>query len=232
MQPIHKASMTDQCVARIKEDILSGVYEPEAKLPPEKDLCIQLGVSRSTLREAFRMLQALGYVRIIHGRGTFVASGTGEIITKPDQWLSTNSQELYDVMAVRLTLEQCAISRAAEKITDEEIKDMMEIQKEFISVAVEGQAVKMALYDELFHKAFINAARIPLFDQINQQITEALRNYRLNIFSVPELQLFAIAPHQKILHALASHDAAGAVQAVKEHIDHICSDIRGTVTNE
>ena len=232
MKPISKISITDKCVAGIKEEILSGNYKVDDKLPSEKELCEQLQVSRSTVREALRMLQAMGYVRIVHGKGSFVAKTSESSSAAAEQWFAAKSYELSDIMNVRLALEQMAIKHAVTRITDEEIQSMREINKEFISSAYNGEIVKMVLYDELFHGVFVKASGNSLLVFINQQITQILRDYRTNIFSVPAYRFEAANPHQKIIDSLVSRDEKLAVNAVEDHITNIVNDIDGIRTSE
>jgi GntR family transcriptional repressor for pyruvate dehydrogenase complex len=233
VKPISKISITDQCVAGIKEDILSGNYAINDKLPSEKELCENLQVGRSTVREALRMLQAMGYIKIIHGKGAFVAKiSENESVASAEKWFASKSYELSDIMNVRLALEQMAIKHAVGNITEDEIQSMREIHKEFISAAVEGQVVKMVLYDELFHNVFVKASRNPLLILLNQQISEALRDYRTNIFSVSGYRFSAVEPHQNIIDSLAKRDEEKAMAAVANHINYIIKDIDGILTSE
>ncbi|PKL11739.1 MAG: FadR family transcriptional regulator, partial [Spirochaetae bacterium HGW-Spirochaetae-8] len=69
MIPVQKVPITDQVVDKIKTSIIEGTFEESRKLPSEQSLCESLNVSRSTLREAFRVLQTKGFVELKPGRG-------------------------------------------------------------------------------------------------------------------------------------------------------------------
>ena len=73
MEPIKRVPIVQQVEEKIRQLIESGQYGPGEKLPAEMDLCQRLGVGRGTIREAFRLLQARGYVEIKPGRGALVA---------------------------------------------------------------------------------------------------------------------------------------------------------------
>ena len=72
MQEIVRISLTDTVADMLKKSIESGEFAPGDKLPPETKLCEDLKVSRTCIREAIRVLQAMGYVEIKHGKGAFV----------------------------------------------------------------------------------------------------------------------------------------------------------------
>ena len=72
MQPIQRTSVTAQAIEQIKKSLFSGEYQPGDKLSTETELSAALGVGRSTVREAIRTLEAMGYVELRPGRGAFV----------------------------------------------------------------------------------------------------------------------------------------------------------------
>ena len=68
---------------KIRQMLLSGVYQRGDKLPSEAKLCEELGASRTSVREALRMLASAGYVEIIPNRGAFAAATSGRVIIFP-----------------------------------------------------------------------------------------------------------------------------------------------------
>ena len=72
MIPIDKMSTTDKAIESIRSYIQEPGRNPGEKLPTENELGKQLGVGRSSIREALRVLQTMGYVTIVHGKGAFI----------------------------------------------------------------------------------------------------------------------------------------------------------------
>jgi DNA-binding FadR family transcriptional regulator len=111
-----KISTVDAVVNHIKGQIAAGHLPPDAKLPSERELQGQLGVSRFTLREGLARLQALGLLRIEHGRGAFVRPGVSrrslEDVLSP-MFSSRNPQHLADLMQARALIEGEVAAQAA-----------------------------------------------------------------------------------------------------------------------
>lgn len=94
LQPILKVRVFEQAVGQIRAAILSGQYKPGERLPTEADLSSVLGVGRSTVREAIRVLEAEGLVDSRRGAGTFVAQKPGLAATRGEvlRWLSQREE--------------------------------------------------------------------------------------------------------------------------------------------
>jgi DNA-binding FadR family transcriptional regulator len=111
-----KISTVDAVVNHIKARIASGHLPPDAKLPSERELQVQLGVSRFTLREGLARLQALGLLRIEHGRGAFVRPDVSrrslEDVLSP-MFSHRNPQHLTDLMQARALIEGEVAAQAA-----------------------------------------------------------------------------------------------------------------------
>ena len=96
MEPVQRVPIVQQVEKRILQLIEEEIYQPGEKLPAEKDLCQQMSVGRGTVREAFRLLQARGYVEIKPGRGAFVAEHIPDGSKGVVEWLIQNESELQD----------------------------------------------------------------------------------------------------------------------------------------
>ncbi len=230
MKPIAKVSITDQVVEKIKNRIILGEFSKGDKLPPENELCQQLEVGRSTIREAFRVLQASGFVEVIHGKGAFVASSENRQSISAENWFLQNNYQLSDVWDVRLAIEQMAVNRAIARMTDKELQILNKVQESFAQAVIQGRINQMALYDEYFHACLVEGAHNPLLVSLNNSIADALRAYRLNSFAISSNRFNAIGPHQEIIDALTARDLQRAMQAVDTHINISIEDIERIVS--
>lgn len=124
-------SITDSVVDRIREMIESGAYEVGEKLPTEAKLCEMLSVSRTSVREATRVLQTLGYVTLVPGKGAFVAdlkpSDGGE-----ENWFDVENVQFYDFMEVRMAIETLAVRLSVERATPKQIRALEKIHAAFL----------------------------------------------------------------------------------------------------
>ena len=101
MEPIKRVPLVHQVEERIKDLIKEEKLQPGTKLPTEKELCTNLNVSRGTVREAFRFLQAKGIVELKTGKGAFVAEKKAEKPSPAINWLVANETDLRNVFELR-----------------------------------------------------------------------------------------------------------------------------------
>lgn len=123
--------MTDEAIGKLKGMILSGQIQPGEKLPVEKDLAGQLGLSRSSLREAVRALTMLGVLKTRRGDGTYVTSLKPELLLESTGLVVELLREntLVELIEVRRLLEPGATALATARIGEEDLarlKDCME----------------------------------------------------------------------------------------------------------
>ena len=106
----------------LRDQIEQGIYEAGQKLPNENDLSLQLGISRTTLREAIRILVSQGHLQVRRGSGTFVS---GPLNQAAETSLDMNDMKvtLRDLYEARLIFEPQAAALAARRASDEEITD-------------------------------------------------------------------------------------------------------------
>ena len=95
LQPITKTRLSEAAIEQIKELIVSENLEPGSKLPSERDLVEALGVGRSSIREALRILEIMGLVEVLPGKGAFVKALTGDLFMPLSELLSTHQESLH-----------------------------------------------------------------------------------------------------------------------------------------
>lgn len=119
-------SQTDVVIEGIKNMLTRGELAPESRLPTEKDLAAQLGVSRGSLREGVRALAALGVLEPRQGDGTYVTSLDPRILLSPLGFLADLQQPAHvaDLLAVRRVLEAESVALAATRVTEEDLAEM------------------------------------------------------------------------------------------------------------
>ena len=168
MKAIQRMSITDSVVADIKEMIMSGEYKIGEKLPTEMKLCDQMGVSRTCVREAIRVLQAIGYVEIRPGKGAFVANYQ-KSTDNSSLWYDVEGVKFYDFMEVRMAIETLSVRLAVERATDKQIRELREIHTSFVEATEKRDMLKMIMLDELFHTKIITFTNNQLLININKQ---------------------------------------------------------------
>lgn len=225
MKEIQRISITDAVVESVKELIESEEYEPGQKLPTEAKLCEMLGVSRTSVREAFRVLQALGYVVIKAGKGAFVAERKLELGEK-DPWYEADNAEFSDFMEVRYAVEPLGVRLAVTRASEKQVAELSEIHASFVAANAGHDMAKLIMLDELFHTKIMSYTKNPLLININKQLLNSFRAYRGESFMNSEVYGNAVDPHERILDCFRRHDAEQAVVEMQRHLDITNEDMR------
>ena len=127
LEPVKKTNIVDQIIARINDSIISGQYRAGEKLPNEYELMEELQVSRNSLREAFKILSAMGIIEIRRGDGTYVCSEV-----KPSAFDSVIYSVIYDMstneelVEMRRILDESILHMAIRNAVEEDIRILHE----------------------------------------------------------------------------------------------------------
>lgn len=230
MEPIKRIPIVQQVEEQIRQLIESGQYKPGEKLPAEMDLCQRLGVGRGTIREAFRLLQARGYVEIKPGRGAFAAEHLPSEDMGAVEWLVQNEMELRDSIEIRQALEPLAARRMAERGADQAIQDLKVLHSRFLDAIQEEDAARIAQLDEAFHSAIVEGSGNHLLLSINQQVCQGIKPFRSKTFQIRQNIQNAVRPHTRILQAIASHDGEAAEREMRAHLDKVQEDLLSNIS--
>lgn len=229
MKAVERVPVVQQVVDNIREYIFTGTIAVGEKLPTEKDLCGELGVGRSTVREALRILQANGLVEIQPGRGAFVARNTepdpGDVI----EWFVKNEVELKDCIEVRTAIEPLAIRLAILRCTDDDIAELEETHEKFKQAVQDNDAAAIARYDEQFHNQIVEGSKNKLLISINHKVSECVHNFRGKTFQLPQNARNAVEPHSDILHALRQRNVEAGELYMRRHIQKILEDLTAVI---
>ncbi len=224
---VTKTRTYEQVVEQIRARILDGRLTAGGHLPNEREFAKQLGCSRTSLREALRILEAQGIIDVRVGGGP---DGGAVITSRPrnsmgdilELQLALGQYSYAEIVETRMALESWSCFRAASWADDDSIGEL-----ESILTAMEDPSIEVRefnLLDVEFHSLIARSAKNTLtrdFMQIirhaiHTQIIEAyngLSDWRARVVSVK-------AEHRAILEAISRHDGAAASELVVEHIDN------------
>lgn len=218
MRVVKKLSIIDQVVDNIKQAIINKDYAIGEKLPSELLLRQMLGVSRSTVRESFRVLQTQGFINIVLGKGAFVKDCNPSNFDVIRRWFQSAAPDLKDFFQVRSAIEGFACREAVLHCNDEQISDLEVISNLFLKAVENGDVVSRCKYDEMFHASIVKMCNNPLLVKIHNLIEVEFKEYRSMSFMVDFNAQSAVEPHCKIFTALKHRDG---VKAEKEMIEHL-----------
>ncbi len=231
MQPIERVSQTDMVVKELTKFFLTDAIAEGDKLPTEMDLCERLRVGRSTVREAVKALQVMGYVKIEPGRGAFLKRKNLDTpVHTILSWLGSRKVEVAEFIEVRMQLEPLAVRLAVERGSDEEIARIDEIRQEYERTLESGpfdEAIGKRLgdLDANFHAAIGEASHNGLLIELNNLVIQAFEKFRTRTFRVESHARNAVSPHRAIIAALQKRDEAAAQRCMKSHLFKALEDM-------
>ena len=187
----------------LRQAILRGELEPGERLM-EIQLAQKLGVSRTPIREAIRKLELEGLVVMIPRKGAEVAH-----ITEKD---------MRDVLEVRATLEELAVSLACKHLTSEKLDELRTANRLFEAAIVSKDVVKIVDADVHFHDIIYSMTDNQRLIQIINNLREQMYRYRLEYVKDARNHSILISEHTDIIKKLSDKDEEAAKVVVKQHI--------------
>lgn len=211
---------------QIIDRIASGNLKTGDKLPSEHDMTRKFGISRISLREAMKLLEAKGYIES-HGRkGKFVKPSSGPALESTIEGLiSVNHEKIWELLSVRRIIDSEAARMAALRGTKPQIANLKKFKTDAERMGIqnlintkEGGKLYARFYNDLAD-ATNNTIFAHLMKSISSLLKGALPYSRQKLMAVPDSSDMFYAQHMKILSTIEKGDSEGAKASVIEHID-------------
>ena len=187
----------------LREAILRGDLVPGERLM-ELQLAAKLGVSRTPIREAIRMLEQEGLAITIPRKGAIVAGMT--------------EKDMQDVLEIREALEELSVQVACDKITDEEIAELQKNMKNFEHSLKSGDLKKMAQADVEFHDVIYRATDNPKLINMLNNLREQMYRYRVEYLKNPQNHEQLLQEHEAIYKGIVEKDKSAVTEMIRKHI--------------
>ena len=221
--PRRPARLAHAVVESLTDSIVSGAFPPGSALPVEPDLCETFGVSRITIREAVKSLEAKGLVRARQGSGTTVTQSEEWNLLDPVVLAATVQHDdelvvLDQLVGVRSALESQMAAQAAELATDDDLREVERLLGRLDEeIATPARFIET---DVLFHNWIMQASRNRLGRSIVRTVHTQARSTLLYT-GTPDGHSCeqANAEHRRIVERLLARDPRGAAQAMTDHIE-------------
>jgi GntR family transcriptional regulator, transcriptional repressor for pyruvate dehydrogenase complex len=210
--------LTDEAIDKIKAMIVAGELAPGSRLPKEEILAGQLGLSRSSLREAVRALTAMRILITRQGDGTYVSSLEPHLLLESLSFAADVSQgrTALQLLQVRRLLEPQATGLAAALLRPDELQELRELLDQGRSASTVEEFVA---HDTAFHLRIVEAVGNPVLSMLLRVLSTRTQRVRIIRGSRTRQALDnAHQDHEEILRALQSRDALLAVSAATLHI--------------
>ncbi len=221
LRTARRASLVDQVIDQLKDEIASGAWAVGDKIPPEPALTESLGVGRNTIREAVKALTHAGLLECRQGDGTYVRA-TSELSGAVRRRLRT--AELVEILQVRRALEVEAARLAAlqRSAADMARIEAAEARREYAIAAADLPGFVDADLD--FHTAIVEATHNGVLIELYRDFTDAVRSSisaaGADLATAPQI------PHAPIAAAIKAGDAPAASQAAEACMEEIFRTVR------
>lgn len=218
--PIFVPKASDILAARLRDLILAGKFQAGDMLPTERELVAESGLSRASVREALRVLEAENLVATRPGRlgGSMVTlPGRKSVSRSVELFIRTHGIRLESLLDCRLAVEPMMAKLAATRRTEEELAEMERLHEAFLASGDDVASYKQINLE--WHLSVARASRneplIALMEAISDSILRAA-DYRQ--VTTDEIRREAFLAHTKVMQAVKSGDADMAFKSMERHV--------------
>lgn len=217
----NRKGVSEQVADSIKKKIHDGIYKAGERILGERDMAIELSVSRNTVREAYKILEAYGYLTAKHGTGVFVASPEQQI-QKMAEAFFVSTDQIKDFFAVRKILEDSTVKWSIENSDTEDFSELDMIIKEAKEAAKkDDQYDRLSELDHKFHLTIANYSKNMVLIRIMYYLIDLLSESRTKSVQIPGRAIQSVKEHSKILEAIKNKDVIQAQKYMREHLESV-----------
>src|SRR5258705_1254788 len=217
IQPVRSGQTTEQVVARVYELIKRDELKPGDRLPPERELSNQLGISRPSLRAGLSSLISMGVLQSRQGAGTFIVDGPPALDSEPLRLLAQLHGFSFDHMfETRSVLEVGAAGLAAERATGDQLATMSEEIAEMFVALKDPQ--QFLVHDVSFHRAVASASGNPTLATLIEMVSAVLYSRRRETIERAHDFNESLELHRSVYRAIRARKPDEAREAIREHI--------------
>jgi GntR family transcriptional repressor for pyruvate dehydrogenase complex len=218
--------VSDEIVNQVKALISEGRLKPGDRLSPERDLVKEFGVSRPSLREALNTLVTMGFLEV-KGKRTFIKSVASESMQNPLSLLiKADIQKLFDLIEVRKAIEAWGAFLAAQRATEEDIKQLENIIEDMKKAYEQGRSWEKQ--DADFHLGMAQATHNTIQTHVMSTIYDLLRESVAKVFKDRAKVKKLLDHHQRIFNAIKNHSPERARERTLEHLNYVESEVKAS----
>lgn len=212
-----------QIYNQILSEIQSGSFNIGDKLPAERELCEQFGVSRAPVRQALSALELNGIIYSRQGEGVYVKNT--QISNHSDSSFILDSTSPEDIVEARMNIEPVIIKYAALRATDEDIEELRSTIQKMEEETKSGIYVPET--DEALHKGIAKASHNDLFIKIMAAISNAMKQQEMwklirdRTVTRPDYRDVNFEEHKMLIKAIEEHNETKAVELMTSHMQNL-----------
>ena len=229
-KPIKHVKVSDEIVDQIRNLISQGKLKPGDRLLPERELIREFDVSRPSLREALNSLITMGFLEI-KGKRTYIKSVASESMQNPLSLLiKADTQKLFDLIEVRKAIEAWGAFLAAQRATEEDIKQLENIIEDMKKAYEQGRSWEKQ--DADFHLGIAQATHNTIQTHMMSTIYDLLRESMAKVFKDRAKVKKLLDHHQRIFNAIKNHSPDKAREKTLEHLNYVESEVKASTVQK
>lgn len=228
-----KPRIAEQIAIQLEEMINRDNLQPGHRLPAERKLAEQLGISRPSLREAIQMLTSKGLLYSQQGGGTFIKDTVANDTNDNDPMLTLfreNPEYRFDVLEIRHALEGNAAFYAALRATDEDKQNIREKFEAMINLHGSNDPMDEARADAAFHLSIVEASHNMVLLHVMRGLFDLLQNsisHNLDkLYTLPRVFEPLSAQHRTLMEAVVDGEPEAARKAAQQHLVFVEDSIK------
>lgn len=226
MGPIRKARLSEGVVDVIQQMIVDDGFAAGDKFYSENELTTKLEVSRSSVREAVRILEITGQFSVKHGKGIFIVDTDANPYNAFVSWLKNNDQFLQEHFEVRLIIEPQTARLAALGATPEDVNLLGQAHARFVNNARLGLTAEAIQCDREFHELLGKATHNSVLFALTRSLTTSMFDDWVSSLHVPGRAEKTVIEHGLVLEAVKARDAEAAMERMATHLRNAIREIR------
>ncbi|MDF2048977.1 MULTISPECIES: FadR/GntR family transcriptional regulator [unclassified Arthrobacter] len=228
-----RKSLVGVVADELLDRIIEGEFPPGATVPGEHELSARHEVSRMTVREAMKTLQAQQILSVERGRGTFVNPlnrwTSLEAVLRAASEGKNEAESSVQLIELRRMLETGACELAAGRIAEADIASLFSYISAMKAAHAINDVAAFVEADLAFHDVILRASGNVFVSVLFEPLHRVLEKRRAETSAVPEIQVHAIGHHENIADALQSRDATRAREAMDAHMQQTLDDLKNLV---
>jgi GntR family transcriptional repressor for pyruvate dehydrogenase complex len=229
-KPIKHVKVSDEIVDQIRNLISQGKLKPGDRLLPERELIREFDVSRPSLREALNSLITMGFLEV-KGKRTFIKSVASESMQNPLSLLiKADTQKLFDLIEVRKAIEVWGAFLAAQRATEEDIKQLENIIEDMRKAYEQGRSWEKQ--DADFHLSIAQATHNTIQTHVMSTIYDLLKESMAKVFKDQSKVKKLLDHHYRIFSAIKNHSPDKARERTLEHLNYVESEVKASANHK
>jgi DNA-binding GntR family transcriptional regulator len=213
--PISRRPLHEEAVDRLRDRIVQGELSPGNRLN-ERVLCEQLGISRTPLREAIKLLATEGLVELLPNRGAVVAA--------------IDAARLGQTLQVMGALEALAGELACRNASPDRIEEIRRLHAEMLAMHAKGDLAAYFRFNQAIHEQIVEASGNAVLANTYRQLNANVRRARYMANLSQERWDAAVTEHEEILNALAERNVQKLKRLLREHLERKLAAVLGAVS--